>query len=183
MTSVGDTSGYSVAWFSPKQTFASVRQVCWDVNLTNLGNRQWWKVAVVSTSGPDIMSEVAASELSGIEGSDRAVASWGGVGGAQGKLRIGEDRMDYFDMLADNDKATRYPSCFTDNLDGTMTFTMTGPKDGGAVATESFTVNGSFPSGPVKVVFQDHNYTPTKSDNGVGTPVGFTWHWDNLIVR
>ena len=64
-----------------------------------------------------------------------------------------------------------------------MTFTMTGPKDGGAVATESFTVNGSFPSGPVKVVFQDHNYTPTKSDNGVGTPVGFTWHWDNLIVR
>ena len=107
MTSVGDTSGYSVAWFSPKQTFASVRQVCWDVNLTNLGNRQWWKVAVVSTSGPDIMSEVAASELSGIEGSDRAVASWGGVGGARGKLRIGEDRMDYFDMLADNDKATR----------------------------------------------------------------------------
>ncbi len=183
MTSVGDTSGYSVAWFSPNQTFATVREVCWSVNLTNLGSRQWWKVAVLSTSAPNVMSEVAASELSGITGSDRAVASWGGVGGWKGKMRIGEARMDWYSFDAGDDKATRYPACFRDNGNGTLTFTMTGPKDGGAVATESYTTSGRFPAGPVKVVFQDHNYTPTKSDNGVGTPIGYTWHWDDIVIR
>ena len=183
MTAVGDTSGYSVAWFAPNQTFDAVHEVCWAVNLTNLGSRQWWKVAVVSASGPDIMSEVGASELSGVEGSDRSVASWGGVGGWKGKLRIGEAREDTFFVDAGGDKMSRYPACFADNGDGTVTFTITGPIDGGAVGTRSFTRSGSFPSGPVKVIFQDHNYTPTKSDNGVGAPVGFTWHWDDIVIR
>ncbi|WP_154723352.1 hypothetical protein [Ilumatobacter coccineus] len=182
MTSIGDTSGYSVGWFSPDQVFDSITEVCWDVNLTDLGSRQWWKVAVLSTSAPDIMSEVAASELSDLNGSDRAIASYGGVGGWKGKMRIGDERQDWFGMDSGDDKKTRYPACFRDNGNGTLTFTMTGPKDGGAVSTESFTSAGSFPDGPLKVVFQDHNYTPTKSDNGVGTPVGFTWHWDNIII-
>ena len=61
---------------------------------------------------------------------------------------------------------------------------MTGPKNGGDMTTESFYAEGSFPDGAVKVVFQDHNYTPTKSDNGVGGwPIGFTWHWDEIVVR
>ena len=48
MDSVGDTSGYSIGWFSPNQMFASVTEVDFDVNLTDLGDRKWWKVGVVS---------------------------------------------------------------------------------------------------------------------------------------
>lgn len=184
MTAVGDTSGYSVAWFKPAVTFADVTEVCWSVNLTSLGSRQWWKVAVLSIDAPDIMSEVSASNLTGIEGPDRAVASWGGVGGWKGKLRIGEERMDSWFFDAGSDKATRYPACFRDNQDGTLTYEMTGPRNGGdTVVMESFTVSGAFPAGPKKVVFQDHNYTPTKNDNGVGYPIGFTWHWDDISIR
>ena len=50
MTSVGDTSGYSTAWFSPKQTFTGATTVSWDVNVTDLGARQWWEVAIVPTA-------------------------------------------------------------------------------------------------------------------------------------
>lgn len=184
MTAVGDTSGYSIAWFSPEQTFEEAEEVCWSVNLTDLGSRKWWKVAVLSVDAPDIMSEVAASELSGIAGPDRAVASWGGVGGYNGKLRIGQERMDWWFMSAGTDRMTRYPACFRDNGDNTLTFTMTGPKDGqDTVQTDSFTVAGKFPSGPKKVVFQDHSYTPSKSDNGVGgVPFSYTFHWDDLSV-
>ncbi|NNF69781.1 MAG: S-layer homology domain-containing protein, partial [Acidimicrobiia bacterium] len=37
MTSIGDTSGYSIGAFSPTQTFTDVREVRWDVNITDLG--------------------------------------------------------------------------------------------------------------------------------------------------
>lgn len=185
MTAIGDTSGYSVGWFSPDQVFDSVTEVCWDVNLTNLGSRQWWKVAVLSVDAPDIMSDQQASSLSGIEGPDRAVASWSGGGGWEGKLRIGGDSKNGPGLHAGSDKMTRYPGCFRDNQDGTLTMTMTGPVMAGDVSTESFTVPGSFPSGALKVVFQDHSYTPTKDDNHVGgrSLTDFTWHWDNIIVR
>ena len=43
MTSV-NTEGYNIAWFSPKQTFTNVRQVCWDQNLTDLGGGKWTQV-------------------------------------------------------------------------------------------------------------------------------------------
>ena len=54
MTSVGDTSGYSIAWFSPKQTFqaGATTQVSFDVNVTDLGNRQWWEVSLVPVGTP-----------------------------------------------------------------------------------------------------------------------------------
>ena len=42
-----------------------------------------------------------------------------------------------------------------------------------------YTVPGSFPAGGFNVVFKDHNYTPDKD----GMPVGYTWHWDNIIVK
>jgi hypothetical protein len=50
MTSIGDTSGYSTGWFSPKQTFLGATEVSWDVNVTDLGVRQWWEVAIVPAS-------------------------------------------------------------------------------------------------------------------------------------
>ena len=50
MTSIGDTSGYSTGWFTPKQTFTGATQVSWDVNVTDLKARQWWEVAIVPAS-------------------------------------------------------------------------------------------------------------------------------------
>jgi hypothetical protein len=66
-------------------------------------------------------------------------------------------------------KVLRRPFSITDNGNGTITFQF-----------NSFaqTVPGSFPSGDFKVMFKDHNYTPDKD----GTPVGHTWHWDNIVV-
>ena len=63
MTSMGDVDGYSLVWFSPNQTFTNVRRVCWDVNLTNLGNRQWWEVAIVPVGEPELFADVGAADL------------------------------------------------------------------------------------------------------------------------
>ena len=53
MTAVGDTSGYSIGWFSPRQTFTNTTTVSWDVNVTDLGARQWWEVALVPVEPRD----------------------------------------------------------------------------------------------------------------------------------
>lgn len=180
MTSMGDVDGYSMVTFSPDQVFADVTEVCVDVNLTDLGTRQWWKIGVVTdqlyrstVNGVPgfLVSDVSASDTPGLVGSNRQIASWSGVGAYPAKLRIG-NTVGPTSNPTPNDKMTRHPVCFTDNGDGTLTFT---------VAGVSMTRSGSFPAGPVRVVIYDHNYTPTKSESGY--PQGFTWHWDNLIVR
>jgi hypothetical protein len=188
MTSMGEIAAYSVVWFSPDQVFSSVSEVCFDVNLTDLGNRQWWKVGVVSdslfnstyrtgyngvVSVPGFMiSDVGSADLDdSLEGPDRIIATWSGgaSAGYPGALKIGNNNVGG-EVDAGSDKATRHPVCLTDNLNGTVTFT---------VAGESATSASSFPSGPSRVVFYDHNYTPDKD----GTPIGHTWHWDNIVVR
>ena len=63
MTSMGDVDGYSVVWFSPNRTFTNIRRVCWDVNLTNLGDRQWWEVAIVPVGEPELFADVEAADL------------------------------------------------------------------------------------------------------------------------
>ena len=50
MTSIGDTSGYSIGSFSPKQTFNGISEVRWDVNLTDLGNRQFPEVKIIPSN-------------------------------------------------------------------------------------------------------------------------------------
>ena len=186
MTSVGDTSGYSIAWFSPKQTFGTVSSVSVDVNLTDLGPRQWIKVGVVSEArynstvssccgrAPGFLaSDVGAADLpTDLATSDLLVATWSGgaSAGYPGGMKIGDTETSGQANPTPNDKATRHQVSLVDNLNGTVTFT---------VAGVSRTVSGSFPDGPVRVVFYDHNYTPDKDNN----PIGHTWHWDNVIVQ
>ena len=76
-----------------------------------------------------------------------------------------------FDPEGCASKAIRRPFSMTDNRNGTITVNYGGVR--------TFTVPGSFPAGGFVVVFKDHNYTPDKD----GLPVGYTWHWDNIIVR
>jgi hypothetical protein len=191
MSSVGDTSGYSIAWFSPNQVFGSVSSVNFDINLTDLGARQWFKVGVVSDAlynstyannyGGQIVpgflvSDVGSSDLrSGLATSDRLLATWSGqasAGWPGGYLKIGDTNTNVASNPSPTDKATRHPISLVDNKNGTVTFT---------VAGVSVTRAGSFPACPCRVVFYDHKYTPNKSEAGM--PIGYTLHWDNIVVR
>ena len=193
MTSMGDVDNYSIVSFSPNQVFDSVNSMCVEVNLTDLGSRQWLKFGVVSearynstvpgrfNNAPGapgfLVSDVKASDLpTNLDDGEVFVASWGGglSGGADPNgLKIGNQRTNAaFDVQ--KDVATRYPVCLTDNGNGTVTF------DAGPA---SATVDGSFPDGPVRVVFYDHSYTPDKAP-AEGHPFGgkYTFHWDNVSV-
>jgi hypothetical protein len=181
MTSMGDVDGYSIVGFSPRQTFADVTRICFDVNLTNLGRRQWWKVGVVTEASYNsgsarvpgwMVSDVDASDVpASLANSERFIASYAGglSGGLNGGLKIGNTQTGV-NYTAGTDKMTRYPSCLIDNGNGTVTF---------RVGPVSATRSGTFPTGPLRVIFLDHNYTPDKD----GTPVGHTWHWDNILVE
>lgn len=79
----------------------------------------------------------------------------------------------------------RHRHVFRDNGDGTLSFGIA--EDG---KTHWVTAPGNFPDGPVRVVIAFHNYTGTKDGQGAGfdgnvspSTGGFTWHWDDLVVR
>lgn len=183
MTSMGDIAAYSVVWFAPDATFDDVTEISFDVNLTDLGPRQWIKWGVVSeslfestymTNVPTpgfLLSDIGSSDLQTLQGSDRVIATWSGAGTESGVHGVGVngERVATANPTPE-DKATRHPVSLTDNGDGTIT---------ASAAGQAGTVSGSFPECPCRVVFYDHNYTPDKD----GTPIGHTWHWDNIIVR
>jgi hypothetical protein len=182
MTTMGDVENYSIAAFSPAQVFERVSAVAVDVTLTDLGNRQWWKIGVLSVADCPALevgcmySDVAAADLPTDLATDgRLIVSWSGglSGGYPGGLKIGNTgTVASFD--ADDDKRTRHPVALVDNGDGTVTF---------RVADRSATADGAFPACPCRVVFYDHNYTPDKNEAGPGTQYGYTWHWDNVEIR
>jgi hypothetical protein len=200
MSSVGDVDAYSIGWFSPNQVFPTVGSVRFDVNLTDLGPRQWWKVGVVTDAlfnskrpaglcSPNgttcidwrgqapgfLVSDVGASDTwsDSLAEPDRLIATWSGQGSAGypgGLLKIGNTNTGVGSNPSPNDKMTRHPVSLVDNRNGTITFT---------VAGVSVTRAGQFPACPCRVVFYDHNYTPDKD----GIPQGHTWHWDNITVN
>ena len=182
MTSMGDVDGYSIVAFSPKTLFGSVESVSFEVNLTDLGNRQWWKVGVLSQSDCPALdircmySDVGAADIpSSLATSGRLIASWSGglSGGLGGGMKIGNSETPGA-FSSGGDRGTRFPVSLTDNGNGTVTF---------RVASESHSVPGSFPECPCRVVSYDHNYTPDKSP-GEGNPfTGYTWHWDSIEIR
>ncbi len=179
MTAVGDTAGYSTAFFTPKTTFINERSVSWDVNITDLGARQWWEVAILPLSSDDL---VAASWLSpdptGLDPyPNNSVVVGNGPFGRDFQIFAAGNQsqplsapMCSTDPEACGSKAIRRTFTVIDNGNGTITVQAFG---------QNFTRNGSFPSGGFKVVFKDHNYTPDKD----GVPVGYTWHWDNIIIK
>lgn len=219
MTSIGDTSGYSWAWFMPDQVFNSVTEVRWDVNITDLGNRQFTEVMIIPASNWVVDPTPFDTYDSGIASLpclqrifqfpcvDQAPAysDWNAIGTSSfnGDLiiatqdgrevsRSGAPASD----PARTDIRERRTHFFRDNLNGTVTL-------GQEQADGSFltiTTQGSFPSGNVRVVFKDHNYTPNKSESGfarcaaagVGNAfhgsgglndcVSYTWHWDDITV-
>lgn len=202
MTSVGDTSGYSWAWMMPKATFDDVVEVRWDVNITDLGTRQFTEVMIIPadnwTVDPSPMSSyddgVASlpclQEIFKFPCVDAAprYADWDAIGASTFEQQLIIATPDGREVAApgapESDPARtsireRRTHFFRDNGDGTVTFGQE-QSDGSYLTVTSA---GAFPAGAVRVVFKDHNYTPLKSENGF--PYGhatFTWHWDDLTV-
>jgi len=180
MTSVGHVSAYSIAWLSPKQTFTDETRVSWDVNVTDLGGRQWWEVMLIPVDGPELTCISwlpCGSEVRGYP-TDAVIVSNGPFGSGKPNLTVGGDTnaltfkkiCDDLDPEGCASKATRRTWSLTDNSDGTLTVTF---------GEHTWTAPGAFPDGEWKVVLKDHSYTPDKD----GIPSGYTWHWDNIIVK
>ena len=185
MTSIGDTAGYSIGSFTPRQTFNNVREVRWDVNITDLGGRQWTEVHLIPAGSFDFqnipcidwlpcnttthqkLGAVGATffnhemAINNGSGSQKLTESWGGP-----FLNPGDPAVDSI--------KTRRSMIFRDNGNGTLSYSI--QKEDGSFKT--VTTSGRFPSGPIRVVFADHNYTPDKDI----TPISHTWHWDNISV-
>lgn len=183
MTAIGDTSGYSIGAFAPSQSFTGVREVRWDVNLTDLGLRQFTEIKIIPSGRFDFQALPCAKDL---PCNTPEVGELGAVAVSffNHKLHIHNgsslmvDDDEWFDMYGGDPALssirTRRTMFFRDNGNNTLTYGV--ERENGSF--HEMTVSGRFPSGAVRVVFGDHNYTPNK-----GGPSSFTWHWDNIEVR
>ena len=182
MTSMGDVDNYSIVWFSPRVTFSAdeVSTISWDVNMTDLGARQWWEVSIVP-AGTDFLATVDwLADTAGLATYDPAAIVVGSgpfgrsvnltVGGRDvytgWQPRCGDWALDPEGCAS---KTIRRTFSVTDNGDGTLTI------DYGGMFIQ--TVPGSLPD-TFEVYFKDHNYTPDKD----ATPPGHTWHWDQISI-
>lgn len=185
MTIVGDWDAYTIVGFAPKQTFSSVNKVCWDANLTDEGTRNWWDVSIVPASAGDFFApgwiagagQAAGSGTVAYEKSGGVHFAWGPfshhleIGSAAGLF---DDT--FHEYTLGSDVATRRQNCAINNGNGTATFT----QDQGGTRPYSYTANVTWPSGPLKVIFGQHGYTPTKDQPH--TPYSFTVHWDRIEI-
>ncbi len=207
MTSIGHTSGYSIGGFAPVREFSDVREVRWDVNQTDLGDRQWTEVVLIPVDRFDFQELPC---LTGLPCDTVTHAETGSVGthwaGKRSRRIVTPDEpsgygqaggdlgyrckdcpyapgLRFGEAYGEGDPALtsvaiRRKNYFRDNGDGTLTWGF--ELDDGSF--HDFTVPGSFPPGRVKVVFKDHNYTPLKSPATLLPETTFTWHWDNIAV-
>ena len=210
MTAV-DTTGYNIAWFSPKGYFTNVSKVCWDINETEMSRRKWTQVLFVSPADAVRYPSGSRTTVGGVPSTAR------GTGG----FDLGYTAPDFRDNGGPS--AGLFPQGGTlaglQDLDGsaswfqnqdTYTSRFLGPDSpdreqttdkaarykhcltNGPNNTVEFTkdtaggpvtreLSGQIPQGRVRVVFQDDNYNPPKDDRY--DPNVVTWHWDNIHVE
>jgi len=193
MTSIGDTSGYSIGAFAPKESFNNVSQISWDVNATDLGNRQWTEVAIIPTDNFSFDNLPCRDDLPCDTTTYFQLGSVGTtwtLGGPKMGLHTIDQIDPHIDLFANlgqeygaNDLsltsiAIRRHNVLRDNGDGTISWELH-LEDG---SIHMFSASGAFPEGPVRVVFKDHNYTPLKSPSELLPVTTFTWHWDNIEI-
>lgn len=185
-----DTQGIAYLSFSPKQSFTNVTSVCWDQNMNEMGGAKWINVFVVPVS--DVQAHGGNLNYLAVqgEGFDASPAqfkqfvptnsfhyTWlrGSTFGYQGRTLT----MDFWQSGeigsqwagVNNDPAPRFTTCL--NSGGNMVIHR---PDG---TLDTFPLGASFPSGPVRVIFQDASYNPTKHNGFVDH---LTWHWDNITI-
>ena len=185
------TVGYAHVDFSPKRTFDYVARVCWDQNVTNLGNRKWTQVAIAPVS----VARDVAPRLDWTHPGFRdnfGPASWGlgldgGVflfsstqGNAETYTGGGPSAQDFSNDPDVTDKIKRVTTCLTDLENGDIKVEQ--ERYSGRVETS--VMPGAFPNGQVRVVFQDVSYDPQKAfeESAPRVTDPYTWHWDNLLI-
>jgi hypothetical protein len=203
MTAVGDTSGYSLAWFTPKQSFTDQTMVSWDVNVTDLGGRQWWEVMIYPESDASRYFEARTESQHGTDCLVCTTEGWmaqtagllpygpGSIVVGTGPAALQDPKIHYdgrSNLYTANTKICKGAytwfkgSGACDSKKTRLTFSIRDNQNGtitvdfGGAFRQTF--SGSFPDEPWRVVFKDHNYTPDKD----GPPIGHTWHWDNIAV-
>jgi hypothetical protein len=190
MTTMSDVSGYSVVWFSPDQVFNDVREVCWDATVSRdvMGDRQWWEVMVLPADGPDVTAInwlAGTANLPTYGEAGAVVLGYGPDNPVHPKISVGDAEPARGPWpghpawgAAYSNQATRIPHCFRE-VDGQLEYE-TRQADG---SMWSFRTTGTFPDGPLKVVFKDHNYTPNKACGDYWESCEtYTWHWDRIKV-
>ena len=185
MTSMGHVDAYSIVWFSPNELFSggTHKSVSWDVNVTYLGNGQWWEVLIVPLGASYLASFDWQAPTAQIDEYDKGAIVVGN--GPYGRsVNITTNRQNRFngwqhickeqqyslDPKGCRSKKIRRRFSITDNNNGTLTV-----KYGGMFTQ---TIAGKFPS-RFKVYFTDHNYEPDAD----GPASGYTWHWDNIRIQ
>lgn len=187
MTAIGDTSGYSLAYFAPDADFdgqsdtfvrSQSPKVGWDVSITDLGSRLWWEVMIVPVHAPYLTTADYLVEVAHVPGyHPGTVAVGNGPLGGDGSVFAGGVRHDPFGVfsICDTDpegcatKELRRRFSIVDNLNGTVSVDFLG---------RQHTYPGRFPE-RYQVYFKAHAFTP----NADGPPPGYTWHWDNIVIE
>jgi hypothetical protein len=186
-----DTDAIATLSFAPKQTFTNVTQVCWDQNMNNLGEGKWVNVFVVPAD--DIAAHggnFSYAAASGVPfgGIDRTLpagsfdftwqrgstfaSKWGPNASHTETMNFWASTIGH-GMVPEGplDSAPRFRICLTSG--GNMVINR---PDG---TTDTRAIGTTFPTGAVKVIFQDASYNPTKHN---GNSDRVTWHWDNISV-
>jgi hypothetical protein len=81
-----------------------------------------------------------------------------------------------------HESARRFTICLDDEADTVTIERPSGTIDpatgvGSVIDTYPYTIN--FPTGPVRVIFQDASYNPVKHG---GTSSALTWHFDDIMI-
>jgi len=195
------TPGIATLSFSPKQTFNNVQQLCWDQNMNDLGQGKWVNVFIVPAA--DIASHggnfsyaaasglpfggiprrlpAGAVDFTWLRGST-FVDKWGANATYtetmnQWKSYFAGDYGNVGGMVPNGtlEAAPRFKICL--NSGGNMVIQR--PTADGTVVTESYPIGTTFPTGDVRVIFQDASYNPEKHS---GSADHLTWHFDNFAV-
>ena len=178
-----DTADIATLSFSPRQTFTDVTRVCWDQNMNNLGEGKWLNVFVVPESdvaayGGNLNYLAATGDSFG--GNDQRVPdgafnfTW--LRGSTMAFTGYNQTMDFWKSTEpggmDPSPAPRFTICLQSGGDMVIE-----RPDG---TTDTMALGASFPTGQVRVIFQDGSYNPTKHN---GSEDHLTWHWDNIVVE
>ena len=186
-----DTNDVATLSFTPKQTFNNVTQVCWDQNMNNLGEAKWVNVFVVPADdiaahggdfsyaaasglpfgGIDRMPPAGSFDFTWLHGSTFA-NKWGPNASHTETMNFWASTIGH-GMVPEGplDSAPRFRICLTSG--GNMVINR---PDG---TTDTRAIGTTFPTGAVKVIFQDASYNPTKHN---GNTDRLSWHWDNIAV-
>lgn len=189
-----DTTGYTVVSFSPNQSFTDVTKVCWDINATEEGGGKWTNMIIVPEAlyqqfAPrmdyvrfDFNNQNAPGDFN-IQQADHPGARFLGVTDFRGTQFVynGDQLLDHpggDTSHTTTDKAARYQHCF-ERTDATHA-KLTVQRPDGPASVYNVNVGSAWPTGPVRVIFQDEMYDPPKREGY--DPSHVTWHWDNIQI-